>query len=208
MSDVLTLNLSWMIFCAGEYLKCILLLLLLCSIFIGGCHFIIRVQKVYCTEDMVTALKQLWSYIRISSFAQEFLNFIFFNLCLIFARLCFWTRKNFLLFGSIKLIFIHSHYVCEKMTGAFIWFVKFIMQCHFCYWLWEKHEKFKECDEQGNKRYLLRLHILLYFRLVWVSSVHYWLMLSLNEFLLCYIILLSSFGMFLSCFWCLIYWMH
>lgn len=106
MSDVLTLNLSWMIVCAGEYLKCILLLLR--SIFIGGCHFIIRVQKVYCNEDMVTALKQLWSYIRISSFAQEFLNFIFFNLCLIFARLCFWTRKNFLLFGSIKLIFIHS----------------------------------------------------------------------------------------------------
>lgn len=136
-------------------------------------------------------------------------KFYFFNLCLIFARLCFWTRKNFLLFGSIKLTFIHSHYVCEKMTGAFIWFVKFIMQCHFCYWLWEKHEKFKECDEQGNKRYLLRLHIILYFRLVWVSSVHYWLMLSLNEFLLCYIILLSSFGMFLSfCFWCLINWMH
>lgn len=194
-----------MIFCAGEYLKCILLLLLLCSIFIGGCHFIIRVQKVYCNEDMVTALKL---------FKDKFIclrvfKFYFFNLCLIFARLWFWTRKNFLLFGSIKLTFIHSHYVCEKMTGAFIWFVKFIMQCHFCYWLWEKHEKFKECDEQGNKRYLLRLHIILDFRLVWVSSVHYWSMLSLNEFLLCYIILLSSFGMFLSfCFWCLIYWMH
>lgn len=102
MSDVLTLNLSWMIVCAGEYLNCILLLLR--SIFIGGCHFIIRVQKVYCNEDMVTALKL---------FKDKFIclrvfKFYFFNLCLIFARLCFWTRKNFLLFGSIKLIFIHS----------------------------------------------------------------------------------------------------